>query len=177
MGSWVVYGLGTENQNLPGFITIKPALLARRSEELELGLPAGRLPGHGDRQRGHESGRHQGEPIEYLLNKQLRREQQRYELDMLQNINRRHEALRQQDPQLEARIQAFELAFRMQTAGARSLSGRARSRRRRRSSTAWTTRSTRDFGRQCLLARRLAERGVRFIQCTHSYKWDQHGEL
>ena len=93
LGSWVLYGLGTENQNLPGFITIKPnrdGHVSLKAEDLK------------------------DEPIEYLLNKRFSSEQQRYELDMLQRINREHALGREFDPSLEDRIQAFELAFRMQ---------------------------------------------------------------
>ncbi len=95
---------------------------------------------------------------------------------MLQNMNRRHAAARQPDPELDARIQAFELAFRMQSEApeAFDLSRETESTRRL---YGMDEDATRDFGWQCLLARRLAERGVRFIQCTHSYKWDQHSEL
>ena len=95
---------------------------------------------------------------------------------MLQNINRRHAEMRKHDPQLEARIQAFELAFRMQIRGAGSVSGREGVRGDQEA--LWSRRSDHArFRWQCLLARRLAERDVRFIQCTHSYKWDQHSEL
>jgi hypothetical protein len=110
------------------------------------------------------------------LNKHLSPEQQRYELDMLQNINRRHEALRHQDPQLEARIQGFELAFRMQSQAPEAFRVEQESDVTQKL-YGLDVPVTRDFGWQCLLARRLAERGVRYIQCTHSYKWDQHSQL
>ncbi|MCU1257489.1 MAG: hypothetical protein JWO80_374, partial [Bryobacterales bacterium] len=116
------------------------------------------------------------EPIEYLLNKHYSSDQQRFELDMLQNINRRHAALRHDDPQLEARIQAYELAFRMQSQAPEAFQVEKESEATKKL-YGMDEDVTRDFGWQCLLARRLAERGVRYIQCTHSYKWDQHGEL
>ncbi len=118
----------------------------------------------------------QGEPIEYLLNKHYSSDQQRFELDMLQNINRRHAELRHDDPQLEARIQAFELAFRMQAQAPEAFQVEKETEATKKL-YGMDEEATRDFGWQCLLARRLAERGVRYIQCTHSYKWDQHGEL
>src|SRR5260370_6550736 len=117
-----------------------------------------------------------GETIEDLLNKKYTPEQQRYELDMLQNINRKHAELRKQDPQLEARIQAFELAFRMQAKAPEIFKVEQESEATKKL-YGLDEEATRDFGWQCLLARRLAENGVRYIQCTHSYKWDQHGQL
>jgi hypothetical protein len=176
MGAWSVYGLGTENQNLPGFITIKPALAHGGAKNWSAAFLPGAYQGTAIGHAGMKIEDIQGEPIEYLLNKHLSPEQQRYELDMLQNINQRHKSLRQQDPQLEARIQGFELAFRMQSQAPEAF---------RVEDESDVTRKlyglddpvTRDFGWQCLLARRLAERGVRYIQCTHSYKWDQHSQL
>lgn len=175
MGSWVVYGLGTENQNLPGYVTIKPSLAHGGAKNWSSGfLPAayqGTAIGHAGVKLDDLK-----EPIEYLTRQGFTPEQQRFELDMLQKLNRRHALARQYDPELEGRIQAFELAFRMQTtapeafevekesAAVRKLYGLDRP-------------ETSDFGWQCLVARRLAERGVRFVQCSHSYKWDQHSEL
>jgi hypothetical protein len=80
------------------------------------------------------------------------------------------------DPQLEARIQAYELAFRMQAQAPEAFQVEKESEATRKL-YGLDEPVTGDFGWQCLLARRLAERGVRYIQCTHSYKWDQHGEL
>jgi hypothetical protein len=176
LGSWVVYGLGTENQDLPGFVTIKPALSHGGAKNWSAAFLPGAYQGTAIGNAGLKVDDIKGEPIEYLANQRLSAEEQRYELDLLQNINRRHLALRRQDAQLEARIQAFELAFRMQaeapavfqveneSAATQKLYG-------------LDDPLTRDFGWQCLLARRLAENGVRYIQCTHSYKWDQHSEL
>jgi hypothetical protein len=91
MGSWVLYGLGTENQNLPGYITIKPddsPMVARRTG------PAPSCPAPIRARQSAVPGMKvadiQGQPIDYLLNKMYTPEEQRFELDMLQNINRRH---------------------------------------------------------------------------------------
>ncbi|MEX2261836.1 MAG: DUF1501 domain-containing protein [Bryobacteraceae bacterium] len=176
MGSWVVYGLGTENRNLPGFITIKPALSHGGGKNWSSAFLPGAFQGTAIGHAGMKVEDIKGEPIEYLVNKQLTPEQQRYELDMLQNINRRHAALRGNDPQLEARIQAFELAFRMQSQAPEVFQVEKESEATKKL-YGLDDETTRDFGWQCLLARRLAERDVRYIQCTHSYKWDQHGEL
>ncbi len=176
LGSWVVYGLGTENQNLPGFIAIKPSLAHGGAKNWSSAFLPGAYQGTAIGHAGLKVDEIKNEPIEYLTNKRYTSEQQRYELDLLQNINRRHEELRKDDPQLEARIQAFELAFRMQ-ADAPEVFQVEKESEVTKKLYGLDDPQTQDFGWQCLLARRLTERGVRFIQCTHSYKWDQHSEL
>ena len=176
MGSWVVYGLGTENQNLPGYITIKPALSHGGAKNWSSAFLPGAFQGTSIGNAGLKVEDIKGEPIEYLLNKHLSPDAQRFELEMLRNINQRHEALRQNDPQLEARIQAFELAFRMQTESPDVFKVDQESDATKKL-YGLDDPLTADFGWQCLLARRLAEKDVRFIQCTHSYKWDQHDQL
>ena len=181
MGSWVVYGLGTENQNLPGFITLKPPLSHGGAKNWSSGfLPAanqGTAIGHGGLNVDDLT-----EPIEYLKNHGLTPEQQRYELDMLQKVNRRNAERWHFDPQLEGRIQAFELAFRMQSEAPQAFDIGAETEATRKL-YGLDEEITRDFGWQCLIARRLAERGVRFIQCSHTYRkgnevgWDAHNEL
>ena len=176
MGAWTVYGLGTENNNLPGFITIKPALSHGGAKNWGSAFLPGAYQGTAIGHAGLKVDDIKGEPIEHLLQKGFGPEQQRYELDMLQNINRRHAAMRKYDPQLEARIQSFELAFRMQTQAPEAFQVDSESEPTKKL-YGLDDDATRDFGWQCLLARRLAERGVRYIQCTHSYKWDQHSDL
>lgn len=171
MGSWISYGLGSENQNLPSFITVNPTL------------------GHGG--VGNWSSAflpavHQGTPlgggvpveqatINYLHDPEENAPLQRAQLDLLGAMNREHLAHAGHDPALEARIESFELAFRMQTEAPEvmDLAGE----------TAATKKlyglddpKTASFARQCLLARRFSERGVRFVQVTHGY-WDQHEDL
>lgn len=176
MGAWSVYGLGTENQNLPGFVTIKPALSHGGAKNWGSAFLPGAYQGTAIGNAGLKVDDVKDEPIEYLLQKGFGPDEQRYELDMLQNINRRHAAMRKHDPQLEARIQSFELAFRMQTEAPEAFKVESES-EATKNLYGLDDERTRDFGWQCLLARRLAERGVRYIQCTHSYKWDQHSDL
>lgn len=176
IGSWVLYGLGTENRNLPGFIAIKPSLAHGGAKNWSSAFLPGAFQGTAIGHAGLKVDEISKEPIEYLINKRLSPDEQRYELEMLQNVNRRHEALRQSDPQLEARIQAFELAFRMQAEAPEAFQVDRESEATKKLYGLDDV-LTQDFAWQCLLARRLAERGVRFIQCTHSYKWDQHSEL
>ena len=172
LGAWVTYGLGTENQNLPGFVAIGPGPIIEGARQYGSSfLPAafqGTLVSN------------PAEPLRNLRSTQVSRERQRRELDALARLNRLHEEQRTEDDRLNARIGAFELAFRMQTEApeAFDLNGE----------TAATNRQygldrpeTEQFGRQCLLARRLVERGVRFVQLYHTtggfQPWDQHSGL
>jgi len=176
MASWVLYGLGSENQNLPGFVTIKPTLAHGGAKNWSSGFLPGAYQGTAIGNAGLKVDDIQKEPIEHLIGKELSPEHQRYELDMVQKMNRRHLLGRESDPELESRIQAFELAFRMQTQAPEAFEIEKESEVTRKL-YGLDRDETRDFGWQCLLARRLAERNVRFIQCSHSYKWDQHTEL
>ncbi len=176
MGSWALYGLGTENRNLPGYITIKPALSHGGAKNWSSGFLPGSVQGTAIGHAGMQVAEIQKQPIEYLVNQGLNREQQRYELDMIQAINRKHQEMWKQDDDLETRIQSFEMAFRMQAEAAKvfDVSGESEATKKL---YGLDDPKTADFGWQCLLARRLAEADVRFIQCTHSYKWDQHSDL
>jgi hypothetical protein len=172
MGSWVTYGLGTENQNLPGFVTICPTL------------------GHGGVQNWSSAflpAAYQGTPIgnagvpaEKATISHIKGAEpadlQRMQLDLLKGMN--EEQLRHfgHDPQLEGRINAFELAFRMQTE-APELMDLSKESKATLDLYGIGEAPTDNFGRQCLLARRFSEKGVRFVQVSHSYKWDQHGDL
>ncbi len=173
MGSWITYGLGTENQNLPGFITICPTLShggvnnwsSAFLPAVYQGTPVGNASIPAERAR-----------IPYVQNHHTPGKIQRMELNLLNEINR--EGLRETGPDsaLESRIASFELAFRMQreAPGVQDISDETRETHRL---YGLDEAVTRNFGRQCLMARRFAERGVRFVQVTHSYKWDQHGNL
>ena len=172
MGSWISYGLGTENQNLPSFITVNPTM------------------GHGGVGNWASAflpAVHQGTPIgggvpvdkatiNYLRDPQTNPSLQRQQLDLVKTMNEQHLArVGGMDPALEARIESFELAFRMQTEAPEILELRGESEATRKLYGLDDPR-TASFGRQCLLARRFSERGVRFVQVTHGY-WDQHDKL
>tara|TARA_Y100000588_G_scaffold379929_4_gene462987 strand:+ start:20671 stop:22137 length:1467 start_codon:yes stop_codon:yes gene_type:complete len=176
VGSWVLYGLGTENQDLPGYVMIKPALSHGGSKNWSSAFLPGAYQGTPIGNAGLKIDDVRNEPIEYLVNNGFSPENQRFELDMLRNVNRRHAERRKFDPRLEARIQQFELAFRMQMEAPEAFEIDKESEATKRL-YGLDQPETLDFGWQCLLARRLAERDVRFIQCTHSYKWDQHQQL
>jgi uncharacterized protein DUF1501 len=179
MGSWVLFGLGTENQNLPGFITIKPTLWHGGEKNWSSSFLPGAYQGTPIGYSAMKVDDIQRQPIEYLANARLTAEQQRYELEMLQKVNHQHVLSREYDPNLEARIQALELAFRMQ-AEAPEVLEIGKETEATKKLYGLDDEMTRDFGWQCLMARRFAERGVRFIQCSHSgkeEKWDQHTKL
>jgi hypothetical protein len=172
MGSWIGYGLGTENENLPAFITICPTLTHGGVNNYSSAF----LPAVYHGTPLGNAGTSSAQAKIPFIDARSTADRQRMELDLLGEINREQLARTGPDRSLEGRIQAFELAFRMQTA-APELQDLA-------SETASTQRlygldedRTKNFGRQCLMARRFVERGVRFVQVSHSYKWDQHGGL
>jgi Protein of unknown function (DUF1501) len=173
MGSWVTYGLGTENQNLPGFITICPTLTHGGVNNWSSaflpaafqGTPIGNASISADKAR-----------IPFIQNNETPREVQRKELDLIASMNRDHLAAEGPDPGLQGRLESFELAFRMQMAAPelQEIKGESEATRKM---YGLDNPKTRNFGTQCLMARRFSERGVRFVQITHSYKWDQHSDL
>ena len=173
MGSWITYGLGTENRDLPGFITICPTLT--HGAENNYGsafLPAA----YQGTPLGNASIPSKQAKIPFIENHEVSRASQRRELDLLAEMNRDHADHTGPDDALDARIDSFELAFRMQAAapGLQDISDESPS---TRALYGLDEPKTADFGRQCLMARRFAEAGVRFVQVSHSYKWDQHGNL
>ncbi|MEQ1861576.1 MAG: DUF1501 domain-containing protein [Chthoniobacteraceae bacterium] len=172
MGAWALYGLGTENQNLPGFITISPPLQLGGAQLFGSSfLPAvyqGTRIGQQRADVGDAS-------IGNLKNEDLPTGLQRKQLDLVQEMNR--EMLKQSgdNPEIEGVIESFELAFRMQgeipkvmdfsneTAATKAMYGIGKG-------------PADDFGKQCLMARRFAEAGVRYIEVCHA-GWDQHQQL
>jgi len=172
VGAWLSYGLGSDNDNLPAFMAISPptahggprnygsAFLPAMHQATTLGS-AGRLG----------SGK-----IRNTENATLTTAEQRDQLDFVQQINRQHLERVGSGPDIEGAIQSFELAYRMQnkvpdvlelageTEATKQLYGIGESK-------------TDNFGKQCLMARRLAEAGVRYIQVSTGNVWDQHGNL
>ena len=112
MGSWITYGLGTDNQNLPGFVVLCPGgYPIQESQNWQAGFLPGVFQGtYIDSQYTDVE-----KLIENIRNKSASPEEQRRQLDLLMKLNRRHIEQRQQDAQLESRIQSFELAYRMQS--------------------------------------------------------------
>ncbi|MAX40824.1 DUF1501 domain-containing protein [Gimesia sp.] len=176
MGSWVTYGLGTENRNLPGFITICPTLAhggVKNWSSAFLPAPYQGTP------LGNAAVAAKQAQIEYIKNDFLSRKVQRKQVDFLNELNRMHQAETGPNQILNDRIGSFELAFRMQeeVPEIQDISGETEATMKM---YGLDEEQTADFGRQCLMARRFAERGVRFIQVSHSdqkVQWDQHGNL
>jgi hypothetical protein len=169
MGAWVTYGMGTENANLPGFVVLCPGLpVADVSNWRSAFLPGIYQGTHIDTRK-----RKLDELLENIRNRELTRGDQRRQLDLLAALNRRHQEPRAEEAALEARIQSFELAYRMQMAAtdAFDLSREPKSVREMYGEGV--------HGRQLLTARRLVERGVRFVQCYHGdvQPWDSHENL
>ncbi len=164
LGSWVIYGLGTSNQDLPGFVTINPPGGAGGAQNYGSAfLPAAyqgtRLATGGD-------------AIQNIRNKMRGRGAQRHQLDLVQSLNRGLLDKVGQHNELEGVIESYELAFRMQSAvpAVIDLDKEAEGVKER---YGIGEKATDNFGKQCLMARRLAEKGVRFIQISAG-GWDQH---
>ncbi|MDB4755793.1 DUF1501 domain-containing protein [Mariniblastus sp.] len=171
MGAWISYGLGTENDNLPSFISLnaaKPAVYSSSFLPTKYqGIPIG------------TNGENMSlATINDISSDQFNDNIKRAQLDFTQQLNRKHMHDRLQDRHLEGVIETMELAYRMQSSAPDllSLSGESQRTLDRyrvgKKLSVGTCRPT-DFGRQCLLARRFAEAGVRFIEVNHG-GWDQH---
>jgi hypothetical protein len=170
VGSWVTYGLGTLNQNLPGFIVMCPGGYPIQESQ---NWQAGFLPGIYQGTYLDTKHAEVDKLIENIRNPHQSLDQQRRQMDLLQELNARHRDQRPGDRQLEARIQSFELAYRMQmeAADAFDVSKEPPAVRDKYG------RNTQ--GRQLLIARRLIERGVRFVQVWtgEGQPWDHHDDL
>ena len=178
MGAWINYGLGSENDNLPGFVSICPS------------------PGNGGARNygsaflppvfqattmGTAGGPAADAKIQDLVNSRLPRQQQRQQFELLRSINNGQLPKNTTDTELEAVINSFELAWRMQS-HAPDLLDLAHETAATQALYGINQDPTNDFGRQCLMARRLSEAGVRYIQVTYgdgspNPAWDQHSNL
>ena len=171
IGSWVSYGLGTENENLPGFLSLNPHEELVYSGEF---LPAR----HGGTPIGVNGEDMSRATIPDSSGDHLPQEAKRRQLDFVQSLNRAHRAARPEDAKLESVIESMELGFRMQRIAPDLLDlsdepAATLERYRVGKKLKVGTCRPSDFGRQCLLARRFAEAGVRFIEIAHG-GWDQH---
>lgn len=169
-GSWVTYGLGSENQNLPGYVVLG------NTE----GVKGGPLNwGNGFLPATYQGTlfRSQGNPV---LNLQRPRDiaaaEQRAQLDLMAKLNEEHRRQHDGEAELLARIQSFELAYRMQTEAAQVVDLERES-LQTRAMYGIDKPESRSFGTKCLMARRLVESGVRFVQVYSDGEWDAHGNL
>src|SRR5216683_2119481 len=169
MGSWITYGLGSENQNLPGFVVLCPGSPVVGSPLWNSSfLPAV--------YQGTYIPNNESDPdkmIQYIRSKQFEPRQQRRQLDLLAKLNRAHLEQRPNDSQLEASIQSMEVAFRMQTEAPEAFDIR-----KEKESTR-ARYGDGDFARACLMALRLVERGVRVVQIYfgNGQPWDNHEDI
>lgn len=183
LGAWTIYGLGTENENLPGFVTLNPpagnggarnygsAFLPSSTQGTQIGT--GQLPALYAAFMKKEQA--PGPPMKNIENDRLTLKEQRAQLDLIRGLNQRKLKRDVYQPQIEGMIESFELAFRMQAEVPDALDLRAESQ------------STLDlygigqgsdaFAKQCLLARRMAEAGVRFIEVSSPVGWDHHAMI
>jgi hypothetical protein len=170
MGSWLCYGLGAENQNLPAFVAMCPfGYPIQETQNWQAGFLPGIYEG------AYLDTQHTAieKLIEHIRNDRVSSGFQREELSLLKRLNQRHLEARQNDADLEARIQSFELGFRMQTEAAEAFD------------VSREPQYIRDMygqgphARQILIARRLVERGVRFVQVWHGagQPWDTHDDV
>jgi hypothetical protein len=170
MGSWITYGLGSENQNLPGFIAMCPGGYPIQETQ---NWQSAFLPGA--YQGTYIDTRHTDvdKLIENIRNTSLSLAEQRRQLDLLRQLNERHQERRQHDAQLEARIQSFELAYRMQMDASDAFDVSREPKYIREMYGPGTQ------ARQILIARRLLEKGVRFVQVWHGagQPWDSHDDI
>ncbi|MFO0906420.1 MAG: DUF1501 domain-containing protein [Pirellulales bacterium] len=173
VGAWVSYGLGSESDNLPAFITISPprghggvqnygsAFLPAKHQALAIGAAETPIA---------------QAVVSNLGNKRLSAAEQRRQLDLIQTLNRRHAVDSQSDAQVEGLIASYELAFRMQSSmpTIMNLNDESKS---THELYGIGVEPTDNFGRQCLLARKFAEQGVRYIQVSTNYTWDHHNKV
>lgn len=176
MGAWTLYGLGTENDSLPGYVALSaPVVNANNygSAFLPSIYAGSKVGGGGPAARILPSG--SGDSIPDIKNPKLNARQQRKQLDLIQAFN--HDKLKREEfqPGVEGIIESYELGFRMQDALPEVMNTSQES----ASTLAMYGADrgpTQSFGKQCLLARRFAEAGVRFIEINHG-SWDQHTKL
>jgi hypothetical protein len=169
-GAWVTYGLGSANRNLPGFVVLGNTKGIKGGP---LNWSAGFLP------TSYQGTlfRAQGSPILNLQRpKQVTGEDQRALLDLVAQLNAEHLGKHAGEPDLTARIESFELAYRMQMAAA-DLADLSQETAETQQLYGLHETASRSFGGKCLLARRLVERGVRFVQVYSDGEWDAHSDL
>ncbi len=178
MGSWVTYGLGTENQNLPSFVVMYDTLGRGIPKGHASNWGAGFLPGvfQGTALNA------QGSPINNLARaEQMNDPQQRAQINLLAKLNRHHQQHNAGEAELEARIESFEMAYRMQMAAPEALDLKSEPPSIQKLYGLDNKKSA-HFAKQCLMARRLVERGVRFVQIysggmENQQSWDGHSDI
>lgn len=185
MGAWSLYGLGTENESLPGFVSINPPTSVGGTQNFGSAfLPAAfqgtRISVTDSSQRNRpvdrrRRGEENNEGLDNLRNESLTKAQQRLQVDLIHALNREKLRREQHAPLVEGAIESYELAFRMQDT-VPDVMDFARESEETLALYGIGEENTDGFGKQCLLARRFAESGVRFIELGHG-SWDQHANI
>lgn len=185
VGAWTLYGLGSENENLPGFITLNPpadnggarnygsSFLPAICQGTKIG--GNQIPAFYAALLGKDE--EPGPPLKNIDNTRLSREQQRAQLNLIQSFDAAKLKRDVYHPEIEGAIESFELAFRMQDEVPEVLDLRTETEGTRNEYGIGQSLATDRFGRQCLLARRLVEAGVRFVEITAPTSWDHHFQL
>ena len=178
IGSWITYGLGTPNQNVPGFVTINPSASKGGPRNYSNAFLPTMFQGTAIGRAGQKV---VSSKIKNIANTQLAPDLQRKQFEFLQSVNRDQLARSPEDERLEATIESYELAYRMQmnAPGIMDLSDESEATLKM---YGIDEKVTEDFGRQCLLARRMAESDVRYIQVNYADestnpRWDQHSNM
>lgn len=169
MGSWINYGLGSENDNLPGFITINPPSSHGGSGAWSSAFLPAKYGGT------MISGKGSNMNIPFIKSPLKERSQQRKEIDLINAFNKNHISNFEGNTELESRIESYELAFRMQMTAPEIQNIEDEPDHINKLYGA-DQKPTDEFAKQCIMARRFSEAGVRFVQVTHRY-WDSHGNL
>ncbi|MCH1441808.1 MAG: DUF1501 domain-containing protein, partial [Rubripirellula sp.] len=170
MGSWISYGLGSANENLPSFVTMCPGgYPIKESQNWQNAF----LPGKYQATYIDTSGQRVEELIDHIRNNSVSERDQRQQLDLLKELNLQHSSVRDDDERLASRLESFELAYRMQSEASTAFDIQQESLSTRKMYGKGA------FARQALIARRLVERGVRFVQLYTGagQPWDNHDDL
>jgi hypothetical protein len=182
VGAWTLYGLGSENASLPGFVTLNPpsdnggvrnygsAFLPATCQGTRIG--SDQIPGFYAKLLGKDEV--PGPPMKNIANRDLPRDLQRAQLDLVRDLNRHKLARDTYHPEIEGAIESFELAFRMQDEVPELLDMRSEPESILKLYGVGPGLPTDRFARQCIMARRLSEAGVRFIEITAPVGWDHH---
>jgi hypothetical protein len=178
LGAWTLYGLGTENDSMPGFIALNPPAASAQNfgssflpaiyQGTKVGKPQGRGPGG---MRGGAG----GPQLADISNPRQSKQSQRNQINLIQSLNRQKLERDGQQPNVEGIIESYELAFRMQDT-LPDLMDLSKESTKTLAMYGINEEDTNDFGRQCLMARRFVESGVRFVEVTHG-NWDHHQRL
>ena len=181
LGAWTLYGLGTENESMPGFIALNPPVASAQNfgssflPAVYAGTKVGRPQGRGMGALGNRNPSEPAQQLPDISNSRMTKKEQKNQIAFLQDLNRQKLQRDVMQPEVEGIIESYELAFRMQDVVPQlmDISGETES---TLAMYGINQGDSSDFGKQCLMARRFIESGVRFVEVTHG-NWDHHQRL